>query len=176
MAVSASDLKMYNSANNPAPDNTTGTVGGAIDTGNEVDDIIDEILYTIVANETGGGTKTRYTKVFIKNEHGTDAYYGIGSTPGPHVWITTTGSPGNTWAIGIGSPTDTTTQGSAPSDVVFNAQTGSESEALYLDSQLGAGSTAPLWFRVQLTEDTEPSVGDHNQVTFRIKGDTVLNS
>lgn len=73
MAISASDLKLYASANMPTSD--SGTAGGAIDTGTQIiGTTIGEWLKNFAANAEGGADKNQYQKAFVKNTHGSDSY------------------------------------------------------------------------------------------------------
>lgn len=150
MSVAAADLVLYECSEAPAEDDTTSTIGGTI-TANTVDGSLDEVFETILADTSGGSDKTRYAKVFWKNT-------GSDTLSDAKTWINAAPPSGIAWAIGTGSPSDTSTQGTAPGGVSFTNQTGSEAQAITIGTLTG-GASISVWVRVILTAGTAPIAG-----------------
>lgn len=71
MSVSSTDIKFYATTNIPTAD--TGTLGGAIDTANEItDDQTGKLIVLPYANPDGGADKPYYGKIHVKNTNATD--------------------------------------------------------------------------------------------------------
>lgn len=73
MAVSATDVKHYQSASMPTDDTTTA--GGAISTTEIVNTSTGLWMPNNKPNASGGATKYQYQKAFVKNNHATDSLY-----------------------------------------------------------------------------------------------------
>lgn len=165
MGVLSSELVFYEASLRSAEDDTTSTVGGSL-TAFQIDGIIDELYETVTANEVGGGNKTRYAKFFISNETVSgSSLLGLGSESGPRVFISTSEPTDHAWALGEGTASDTTTQGTTPAGVVFTDQDGTETGAIILTNSLASGSSVGVWMRLILNEGATPD----NEVPFTVK-------
>lgn len=156
MALQASDLVAYESSLGAAPDDETSTIGGTIETGSPVDNLVDEVFETLTSNEIGGGDKTRYAKVFYRNNNVGSPLYQRPGDAGPTFFIDTTEPLGHSWELGLGTDSDTTTQGTAPVGVTFYPQNGEIGSGVIMSGPLGAGSAQALWVKVTLAEGTDP--------------------
>ena len=71
MSVDVGDVKFYQAASMPVDE--TSPVGGACSAVEITGATVGEIFPSLVANAAGGADKTKYSKFFVKNTHGTDS-------------------------------------------------------------------------------------------------------
>jgi hypothetical protein len=73
MSVTAADIKHYKSTT-MAADFTTSNIGGAPNTGAQIQGaVLSEVLYTMASATAGGGAKVQYSSTHVKNTNATDA-------------------------------------------------------------------------------------------------------
>lgn len=73
MSVTTADIKHYK-ATTMAADFTTSNIGGAINTGAQIQGaVLSEALFTMASATAGGGAKVQYSSTHVKNTNATDA-------------------------------------------------------------------------------------------------------
>jgi len=148
--VQPSDVKVYKGATNiPAPDDAVTSIGGAI-SATEISDVAGNILVEIAVNKTAA--KTRYTKVFIKNTHGTLTMTDL------TVYLSSAEPTDHQWELGKAfTASDTTTQGTAPASVSFTAQDGTTAGRVTLGN-LAPGASVGVWLKLILGQNAVTQV------------------
>ncbi len=135
----------------PAPDDTSTTIGGA-PTGTQIADVSGDILVELTVNKTA--SKTRYTKVTIKNNHGS-----LTMTE-PTVYLDNVEPTDIAFELGKeNAANQTTTQGTAPAGVTFTAQDGTTAGRVSLGATLAASASVGVWIKVILGQNATTATG-----------------
>ena len=164
MSVTDTDLKIYVAANNPNDD--TNTNGGTIDAGSEITGALDEVFIDSYSNETGGGNRIVYRKVFFKNTNGVTTLSAaiLWMSADEHDWITLDLDDA------VDGTTTSTNRITAPAGRTF-AEHNSEGTAHAVPSgTLAAGEAIGVWLKLFIPENQSPDASI--TATLKLKGTT----
>lgn len=163
MAVTPTDLKLYQSLN--MPNNDEDLNGGAI-AAVEITGVLDEVFIDAYSEETGEGDRIVYRKVFFKNTSATALTVArVWMSADEHDYIT----------LDLESAVDddhtSTNRVTAPADHVF-AEHNSEATAHAVPTgTLGAGEAIGVWLKLTIPENQAPDASI--TATLKCKGRTV---
>lgn len=163
MAVTSTDLKLYEAA--AMPNDDTSTNGGAINAAAEITGVLDEVFIDAYSKETGEGDRIVYRKVFFKNTAAT-------ALTVAKIWMSA--DEDNRITLDLESAVDdnhtSTNRIIAPADHTF-AEHNSEALAHAVPgAALGAGEAIGIWLKLTIPENQAPDASI--TATLKIKGRT----